>query len=79
MKGHLKTLKEQGNFGFIRAENNGEYFFHKSDFNGHWDDLVNDFKYPGFGQIPMSFEVVDSPKGPRANKVKRMDHPNNAA
>jgi cold shock CspA family protein len=79
MKGFLKTLKLNGNFGFIKAENGGEYFFHKADFEGFWEDLVADYNQPNYGQIPMTFEVVSSPKGPRGSNVRRTDYPNNDA
>ena len=73
MTGNVKNLVEKKGFGFIRAEGK-EYFFHKDDFKGHWDDLVDDHKD---GQtITMEFEVVQSAKGPRASNVRRTDYPN---
>lgn len=74
MNGIVKNLKPT--FGFISASNNGEYFFHKQDFSGHWDDLVVDFNNKDFGKIKVTFEVEESPKGPRASNVRRTDFPN---
>jgi cold shock CspA family protein len=80
MKGQLKNIIPQKNFGFIKA-NSSEIFFHRSDFNGHWEDLESDFKKVQGKKgefIELEFDVVDSPKGPRAANVKRTDFPNQA-
>ena len=76
MKGIVKTLVNARNFGFIRGNNGGEYFFHRQDFNGHWEDLESDFK--GKQTIEVTFDVVESPKGLRAGNVRRTDFPNEA-
>jgi len=78
MKGTIKNIVLNRQFGFIRAANDGEYFFHKQDFNGHWTDLVEDFGHGGPENIEVTFDVVDSPKGPRAANVRRLDWPNQA-
>lgn len=72
MHGIVKTVTER-NYGFIKASNGGEYFFHKADFNGFWEDLVKDFRRM---KIEVTFEVAESPKGPRAAGVRRLDYPN---
>jgi cold shock CspA family protein len=72
--GWIKTIKENANYGFIRTEKGQEVFFHRADFDGFWDDLVSDFNDPNFGRIVMEFEPKDSPKGPRASKVRRLDN-----
>jgi len=77
MKGHVKTLIGAKKYGFIKAENGGDYFFHKEDFFGHWTDLVIDFEKHE-NDIPVTFTVAQSPKGPRAAEVKRLDFPNEA-
>ena len=76
MKGTIKTIRDK-TFGFIRATNNGEYFFHREDFIGHWQDLILDFN-EGI-QIEVEFSVETMPKGPRARNVKRVDFPNEVA
>jgi cold shock CspA family protein len=74
MNGTVKTIVSERQFGFIRADiNNIEYFFHKDDFEGHWNDLVADF---GKMTIPVSFDEKASSRGPRASSVKRLDFPN---
>ena len=71
--GIVKGIVTNRNFGFLKS-GNIEYFFHRDDFNGHWDDLLNDIIER---DIHVNFEVVaDSPKGPRAKNVKRTDYPN---
>ena len=74
MQGIIKKIVVKKYFGFIKADKY-EYFFHKDDFKGHWDDLINDYETHG-GIIPVEFEVKASPKGPRAIDVKRTDYPN---
>ena len=76
MTGHVKNLVVKRAFGFIRGEDGKEHFFHKDDFIGHWDDLVTDVEAKE--KVNVEFEVVSSPKGPRASKVRRTDHPNQA-
>ena len=65
MVGHLKNVVANRGFGFIRAANT-EYFFHRDDFRGNWDDLVNNQGY----QLELEFDVVKAPKGPRAANVR---------
>lgn len=78
MKGTVKNIIAKKHFGFIlEPTTRTEYFFHKEDFNGHWDDLVNDHENKKI--IPVEFEVMASPKGPRASNVRRTDFPNEAA
>lgn len=78
LKGTVKSLNSQKKFGFIFC-NGHEYFFHREDFNGHWDDLVHDFDaWPRQKKIEVEFEEVFNPKGPRAANVKRLDYPNQA-
>lgn len=75
MKGFVRTVSTK-NFGFIRTESGVDYFFHKDDFNGFWDDLLNDFT-ESKGKIEVEFEPGEGAKGPRAAQVTRADHPNN--
>jgi CspA family cold shock protein len=63
MEGTIKNLNEKA-FGFISPDDGSkDYFFHKSDLLGgiEWDQLQR-------GQR-VSFEVEESPKGPKATKV----------
>lgn len=61
------------NFGFIKGEDGREYFFHKQDFNGFFDDLANDAEGH---KIPVEFQIGESAigKGPRARDVVRTDN-----
>lgn len=74
MNGVISRIPTGKLFGFIRA-GEVDYFFHKQDFNGFWDDLVSDLVQ---GDIQVSFNIVESPKGPRAGYVRRLDYPNQA-
>jgi cold shock CspA family protein len=67
-KGRVRNLPEGKNFGFIQCESDKDYFFHRDDFNGHWNDLLSDFRR---GQVIMvEFEPAESVKGLRASQVK---------
>jgi hypothetical protein len=43
LEGEIKNVIRAKNFGFILHKGN-EYFFHRDDFVGHWDDLLKDFE-----------------------------------
>lgn len=72
MKGTIKNIVVDRLFGFISSDR--EYFFHKADFNGHWEDLIAD--YEGGMSIEVEFDTVESKKGWRASNVRRLDWPN---
>jgi cold shock protein len=60
--GKIKKLVRDRGFGFISDTDGRELFFHRSGFNeGNFDDLSE-------GQ-DVSFDVENSPKGPRAVNV----------
>ncbi len=69
--GYVKTLKADKGFGFIRASDKKEYFFHKDDFQGNWDVLVKDFE--GESKIDVMFEPKHGLKGPRAVEIARVE------
>lgn len=78
-QGTVKSIVVKKRFGFIVSAKQGgrtEYFFHRDDFLGHWEDLVNDWNNKD--TIIVKFEVKESPKGPRAASVRRIDYPNQA-
>ena len=63
MTGEIKTLKHDRGFGFIRSGRGEEIFFHRSAvIDGNFDLLRE-------GQ-EVSFELENSPRGPRAKDVK---------
>jgi len=73
MKGEVIRLVAEKGFGFIRC-GKVDYFFHRSDFSGHWKDLEVDMKEKNL--VPVEFEEENSRKGPRASNVRRADFPN---
>lgn len=78
MRGYIKTVNEKA-YAFVKC-NGKDYFFHKNDFNGHWYDMVSDFKALKSGErIEVEFEIGESSKGPCAVNVSRIDWPNQAA
>ena len=62
--GTIKKLVSDRGFGFIKAEDGQEYFFHRSGTEGDFDGLQ--------GGEKVSFEIESSPKGPRAKSVRRV-------
>jgi len=77
MKGYIRTLSDR-NFGFIKATNGTDYFFHRDDFSGFWDDLVADYQAGKVTKefIQVTFEPGEGLKGPRASNISRLDFPN---
>lgn len=76
MNGVIKNVFGQKLYGFITAEDNKDYFFHKEDFSGHWNDLVDDAI---FNQVKVEFDAEMNIKGLRARNVSRKDWPNQIA
>ena len=62
--GTIKKIVADRGFGFITAEDAKEYFFHRGalDANLDFDRLV--------GGEKVTFEIEQSPKGPRAAHVQ---------
>jgi len=61
--GTIKKVVADRGFGFITAADAKEYFFHRNSLDNTLDfDRLN-------GGESVTFEIEDSPKGPRANRV----------
>lgn len=73
MNGTVVRLNSKKLFGFITGEDNKDYFFHKTDFNGHWMDLIEDMDKGNI--IKVQFRNDKTPKGLRASTVIRTEHP----
>jgi cold shock protein len=63
MNGMVARVMADKGFGFIRAENGQEYFFHQSAVLGARIYELRE------GQ-PVTFEAGQGPKGPRAENVQ---------
>jgi cold shock protein len=61
--GKIKRLMKDRGFGFIRTADGQEIFFHQSSLADQTFEALSE------GQ-EVEFEVEQSPKGPRANKVR---------
>ena len=62
--GTIKKVVSDRGFGFIAADDGKEYFFHRSSLTSSLDfDRL-------FGGEKVSFEIEQSPKGPRATNVQ---------
>ena len=65
VKGTVKWFNESKGCGFVTKEDGGDVFVHYSAIQG------NGFKTLTEGQT-VSFEVVDGPKGPKAENVTKI-------
>jgi len=62
--GTIKKIIADRGFGFITAEDAKEYFFHRGALDSSLDfDRLN-------GGEKVEFEIEQSPKGPRASRVR---------
>jgi cold shock protein len=61
--GTIKKVVADRGFGFITADDTKEYFFHRNSLDStlNFDQLV--------GGEKVDFEIEQSDKGPRANRV----------
>lgn len=64
-EGRIKKIIHDRGFGFVRADDGNEVFFHRTELNVDFDSLEE-------GQ-QVSFEVVNSPKGPRARNLRGLE------
>jgi len=64
-KGTVKWFNESKGFGLITSEDGGDVFVHYSALQG------DGFKSLSEGQA-VNFDVVDSPKGPKAANVTKL-------
>jgi cold shock protein len=62
--GRIKKIIPDRGFGFVRADDGNEVFFHRTELT-----LV-DFDQLEEGQV-VEFDIVDSPKGPRARNLRQ--------
>jgi len=75
MQGIIKRISPGKGFCFITGNDNVDYFLHRSDFNGHWNDLIQDFHTKP--EIKVIFDISEqNQKGPRASNCRRRDYPN---
>ncbi len=78
MNGTIDRLEVNKGFGFIKGEDEKNYFFHRDDFLGFFNDLVYDYNTIE-DSIKVEFRTDKTMKGLRARNVKRLDFPNQAA
>lgn len=70
MLGHVKNTSDKG-YGFIVGEDGHEYFFHRNDYRGDWEDLRRDSKAD---KVHVEFDPDrKNAKGPRGSNVERLD------
>lgn len=63
-EGRIKKIIPERGFGFVRGEDGTEVFFHRTELTVDFDSLEE-------GQ-QVTYDVVNSPKGPRARNLKAL-------
>lgn len=63
MKGTISRLMKDKGFGFIKGDDNKEYFFHRSALRGTDFNALQE-------RDAVEFEDTDAGKGPRAEEVQ---------
>jgi CspA family cold shock protein len=63
--GRIKMISPDRGFGFVRGDDGSEAFFHRTELT------TVDFDSLEEGES-VTFEVVDSPKGPRARNLQKV-------
>lgn len=61
--GRIKKIIPDRGFGFVRADDGNEVFFHRTELTSVDFDRLEE------GQV-VEFDIVDSPKGPRARNLR---------
>lgn len=62
--GRIKKIIPDRGFGFVRGDDGNEVFFHRTEVT------ATDFDSLEEGEA-VTFDVVDSPKGPRAKNLQK--------
>ena len=65
VKGTVKWFNESKGFGFIAQEDGGDVFVHFSEIEGEGYKTLSEGD-------EVEFEVIDSPKGPKAAHVTKV-------
>lgn len=64
VSGRIKKIIPDRGFGFVRGDDGNEVFFHRTEVT------TTDFDALEEGEA-VTFDVVDSPKGPRARNLQK--------
>lgn len=71
MRGRIRSVIYGRQYGFI-VLNGKDYFFHKDDYDGNWDQLIDDHNKDG-SHIEVEFTEAESSRGLRASEVRRVE------
>jgi cold shock CspA family protein len=70
MEGRVKTVNSKG-FGFIETAKDIDFFFHHSDYNGKWKELLG--HNIAEREVYVIFDVDKESREPRAINVKLLE------
>lgn len=77
MIGKVARVVESKGFCFVSTPGKEDHFLHKDEFNGYWQDLIDDFHRQK--EIYIQFDSTTTSKGRRAVNASRTDYPNATA
>jgi CspA family cold shock protein len=63
--GRIKKIIPDRGFGFVRADDGNEVFFHRTELTTVDFDALQEGEQ-------VTFDIVDSPKGPRARNLQKV-------
>ena len=72
MTGTIRSIRDDRDYAFLVSGANRDIFLHKRSFIGNWDDLREMWRQSS--KIEVEFEIVETPKGLRAEKCKVVNH-----
>lgn len=74
MVGQVRNIPDGKSFGFITTNEGKDYFFHRDDYQGSWNELLKAYKKNNTAQfVLVEFEPIEAPKGLRAAKVVKIN------
>jgi len=62
--GRIKKIIPDRGFGFVRADDGNEVFFHRTELTAVDFDTLQEGE-------SVTFDIVESPKGPRARNIQK--------
>jgi CspA family cold shock protein len=62
--GRIKKIIPDRGFGFVRGDDGNEVFFHRTELTAVDFDTLQEGE-------PVTFDIVESPKGPRARNLQK--------
>lgn len=69
LEGRVKKLASRG-FGFIETKDEIDFFFHYTDFQGLWKELLSNYVTGNIITVSFDVDTENGKSGPKAKNVK---------